>query len=536
MQQFAERIICASCEYDPNINISYNSMNVIGGPSNFPLSNTDQLDSYLLNLYGDWNMLAPSYAPEFGLDNIPAVDNPPIDAFMVVSFEEFVYPSGIEVYETMNPGGVCRIWAFTESHEWVLLWDKRVDAVCDDERNAGLSEARIFVPVIRIINHRTRVIRLEFNTRHLNYIYAMDAIMLKSDIKDPRKFPRQALEEPLQQGPSIAILPYEMLYKIVTYLDLKSLRSLEQVSGSFRNVVRDPRLYKEVNLRPYWMDVDSKLLNWLKDRCFNIRKLDLSWCGLFQMFKKPELQSFLLDHGRSLTHLRLNSIGFSDPTHFGISYYTNLTELCLQNAHVTDVLNLDIELTKLTRLDLSSAFIAPSSLISLLRRNQGLQHLNLSCCLLDSFRLTQTIGQFNRQLISLNLYKTRLCPEEDLIPLTNCTKLQELNLGYANNECVQESDLSRLIEACQDLRKLVLACFRVVHNNNIFAIAQHCRALEYLDLMGCITATGESINAIFIGCSSLRFLDINHCWNITDEWITDWKGRYPNVAIQYFNF
>ncbi|XP_052900586.1 F-box/LRR-repeat protein 4 [Anopheles moucheti] len=591
MQQYADRIIYTSCEYGPERTISYNSINVIGGPSNFPLSNTDQLDSYLLSSYGNWNVMAPSFAPEFGVDKIPTEDNPPIDAFIVVSFEKSVYPTGVEVYETMNPGAVYRIWAYTEFRQWMLLWDKRVDAVHDDIRNADLKESRIFVPAIRIINQRTCVLRVEFSTCELNYIYAMDAIMLKSamsnmdepipfaymsEVKgwredgeithqptpcslieevvkaldastsklslndkqqmqpvDNRRLPQQVPKEPLQQGPSITNLPYEMVYKILTYLDLKSLRNMEQVSAAFRNVARDRRLYREVNLRPYWMDVDSKLLTWLKDRCVDIRKLDLSWCGLFQTFTKPQLERFLSKHGPSLTHLRLNSIGFHNSTIFGISNYTNLTELCLQNADVSDVLNLKMELTKLTRLDLSGAIITGLSLNNLLCRNQGLQHLNLSCCIFNSVQLTQTIGRFNRQLISLNLFKTRICHEQDLIPLTNCTKLQELNLGYANDEYVEESELGRVIEACPELRKLVLAGFRDVHNNNIFAIAQHCLELEYLDLLGCITVTGESVNALFIGCSSLRFLEINHCWNIMDHWITEWKERYPNVAIKY---
>uniref|UniRef100_A0A182MI47 F-box domain-containing protein n=1 Tax=Anopheles culicifacies TaxID=139723 RepID=A0A182MI47_9DIPT len=551
VSQYVEEIIYASSEYGRSNSISYNAINVIGRPSNFPCHGA-HVDSYLLPSYGNWGMLAPSFTPEFGLGKIPDADNPPVDDFIVVSFERAVYPIGVYVYETLYPGAVYRIWAYTEHCQWILLWDKREDASLDDG-NTPRRESRKFGPKIRTLRERTRVLRIEFSTRDSNYLYGIDAIMLKSLMidmvaleRDNPTLPEQLIEparqqpiqdeparQPIQHEPSITDMPYEMIFKICTYLDIKSLRNVEKVSAAFHDVVRDSRLYREVNMRPYWMVMNSHLLEWLGDRCANIRKLDLSWCGLFSMITESDLQRFLKRHGRSLTHLRLNSVGFRRATDFVMSLCPNVTELCLQNMHIGDDVQLEAMLTKLTKLDLSGATISFRSLRNILQLSPSLQHLILSCCNYQRFPLADTIVRYNPELVSLNLFKTRTLSANDLVLLANCTKFQELNLGYAFHEEVQEDELSRLFEVCPDLRKLVLAGIRDVHNNDLLVIAQHCPALEYLDLMGCITVTGESVNALFIGCTTLRFLELNHCDQISNEWVTEWKNRYPQVAIKY---
>uniref|UniRef100_A0A182STB9 F-box domain-containing protein n=1 Tax=Anopheles maculatus TaxID=74869 RepID=A0A182STB9_9DIPT len=541
IQQYVATVIYASSEYGPSSSISYNAINIIGRPNNFPVHG-DHSDSYLLPSYGNWKLLAPSFTSEFGLTNVPAVDNPPVDDFIVVRFEGTVCPTGVEVYETLSPGAIYRIWAYTEHSTWVLLWDKRFDRLLDDVRNHRGGKTRVFLPEMRRMEHRTCVLRFEFCTRDLTYISGIDGIMLKSLLNETpnfrrrETFVRETIDEIELEWPeerSITDLPYEMIFKICSYLDLKSLRNLEKASPTFHSVVRDPRLYREVNMRPYWMDIDAHLLAWLEARCAHIRKLDLSWCGLFGAITARDLQRLVPQHGHSLTHLRLNSVPFCDGTDFVLSSCPNVTELCLQNMDLYDQVLMDSKLTKLTRLDVSGGSMSDKTLENILKLNPFLQHLNLSCFNNMQFKIADTIGRYNRDLISLNLFKTRALSADDLRPLANCTKLQELNLGYANHDEVQEGDLSRLAEACACLRKLVLAGFRDVHNNDLLTIAQHCSALEYLDLMGCITVTGESVNAIFIGCSALRFLEIHHCNGITYDWVPEWGNRYPDVDIKF---
>lgn len=68
-----------------------------------------------------------------------------------LKFEQAVYPYGVSIYETYNPGSVVRIWARIEvgpqDYRWELLWEGESQVVGHTPR--------IFSPQIRTINERT---------------------------------------------------------------------------------------------------------------------------------------------------------------------------------------------------------------------------------------------------------------------------------------------------------------------------------------------------------------------------------------------
>lgn len=74
----------------------------------------------------------------------------------------------------------------------------------------------------------------------------------------------------------------EILLKIFSYLDLVSLFRVSQTCRKLHEVAKDPLLYTEINLKPYWHLVNSSVMGSLKTRCKYVKKLDLSWCGLFK--------------------------------------------------------------------------------------------------------------------------------------------------------------------------------------------------------------------------------------------------------------
>lgn len=119
--------------------------------------------------------------------------------------------------------------------------------------------------------------------------------------------------------------------KILSYLDLKSLFRMGQVSRLFYEISTHPLLYVELSLKPYWQVANSELLCTLARRATMLKKLDLSWCGGFgevsptefkksvdkligwSLFKPSLLISFdrfLTQRGDNLSHLRLNSCKF----------------------------------------------------------------------------------------------------------------------------------------------------------------------------------------------------------------------------------
>lgn len=86
-------------------------------------------------------------------------------------------------------------------------------------------------------------------------------------------------------------LPYEVLFKIMSFLDLKSMYRCGRVCRTFNQIVAvNSLLYSEVNLKPYWNCVSSALLQSLKKRCAYTKKLDLSWCGMFNKLTSTDFK------------------------------------------------------------------------------------------------------------------------------------------------------------------------------------------------------------------------------------------------------
>lgn len=63
-----------------------------------------------------------------------------------ILFSTEVYPTGIRIYETYNPGAVVRIWAMCQIG-WVKLWE-------GDPQVVGHT-SRLFRPSLRKIEHKT---------------------------------------------------------------------------------------------------------------------------------------------------------------------------------------------------------------------------------------------------------------------------------------------------------------------------------------------------------------------------------------------
>lgn len=98
----------------------------------------------------------------------------------MIEFEEFVFPSEIAIYETYNPGAIVKLWAFTINEKWICLWDES-SGTNDDHTGADAitNDSRIFAPTIKEIKVPTRIIRIEFNHRQLDYFTEIDGVILK---------------------------------------------------------------------------------------------------------------------------------------------------------------------------------------------------------------------------------------------------------------------------------------------------------------------------------------------------------------------
>lgn len=98
---------------------------------------------------------------------------------------------------------------------------------------------------------------------------------------------------------SLSKFPDEVIMKILRNLDLKSLCCVSRVDKRFNNLVKDPKLYTSVNLKPFWNFITSKEFNYLAPRFKYLRRLDLSNCLIFI----SHLTKFFDTCGNLLTHL-----------------------------------------------------------------------------------------------------------------------------------------------------------------------------------------------------------------------------------------
>lgn len=135
-----------------------------------PIVNTFLLLLTTQRTYGKWWDLAPSRA----IDIMPQTLNEHVSQdFIVMQFEDFVYPSQIYIFETYNPGAIVKLWAFTIAEKWMCLWEND----CLDAEIA--SDSRVFAPPLKDIKTPTRIIRIEFSHRHLDYFTEIDAVVLQ---------------------------------------------------------------------------------------------------------------------------------------------------------------------------------------------------------------------------------------------------------------------------------------------------------------------------------------------------------------------
>lgn len=242
---------------------------------------------------------------------------------------------------------MIRIWAYTVIDKWCLLYE--AGSAWHSEKS--IPRANMFLPNINKISLPTRVIKIEFNHSKLDYFTEIDAVVLvgkkytmhqsqyknllkrKQNYKGPiqkrlefqlvRFQPRNDQDRAIQEffqydfnrfvqeagledaevaeteeGESLKqltlnALPYEVLFKILSLLDLRSLFRVAQVDRTLYDVATDPLLYTEVSLKSYWHVANNSVIQSLTKRGRLMRKLDLSWCGLFNSITASDFKEYV---------------------------------------------------------------------------------------------------------------------------------------------------------------------------------------------------------------------------------------------------
>lgn len=334
-------------------------------------------------------------------------------------------------------------------------------------------------------------------------------------------------------------MPFDILLNICSYLDLISLFRVGQVCKLLRDVSTHPLLYSEINLKSYWHITTSELLCILAKRATLLKKLDLSWCGLYNSISPTEFKKFIQQRGDNLTHLRLNSCKFLNASCMetvGI-VCDNLKELSLRNYSTQPpILNFSClaNLRNLERLDLFRTIIETDLLLTMLENNPKLKHLNLAFCgtSVSMDEIAIQISNYNRQLISVDMWKSHSLSSIGLQALSVCHQLEEVDFGWClREEASPGESLKNLLLGCPKLKKLFLASIRGITDRDIENIANLCPNLEQLDLMGVLGISTERCYEILFKCKKLKLLDLSFCDNIDESQISNWSEKF-NVSIK----
>ncbi|KAL0268823.1 UNVERIFIED_CONTAM: hypothetical protein PYX00_010636 [Menopon gallinae] len=433
IQQFVNEVLDFSSQYGSDTSISYTAYNLTGKPSKFP-DYGDFPQAFVMKTYGNWWKESPSYSLEYMPQNTPKIAS---NDYVDVAFEQKVYPFTVSIYETYNPGSVVRIWAKNDASvkkKWTLLWE-------GEPVNVG-HVPRMFSPPIKIINFKTSVLRIEFNHSKLEYYTGIDAVLmvgtgqpirtnisnssfkfLNSNVDENKdgsgpiilgKITQQVMKlnlhnipRTLQKTDLQAIvaefqkkknsfengkcegnyngyfhcLPNETILKILSYLDLSSLRCCAQLNRHFLSLCNDSFLYTRLSLRPYWSKITDDALMSLTKKSQYLQQLDLSWCGSYDMITSAVFKKFLTSCCENLTHVRLNCCKFVTNCVLKVLAETcsQLKEIALRNCSaVTEAGFFYLSgLSTLENLDLYRTNITINSLIAILKANRNILHLNI---------------------------------------------------------------------------------------------------------------------------------------------------------------
>lgn len=213
----------------------------------------------------------------------------------------------------------------------------------------------------------------------------------------------------------------------------------------------------------------------------------------------------------------------------------NLKELCLRNYSNNghDFIALST-LQHLERLDLFRSCIETEPLRQILCNNPHLKHLNLglSSLLLNMDEIAIQISMTNKEMVSLDFWKSQSFSNQGLRALAECHDLEEVDFGWCLREDTPITDsLFALLKGCPRLKKLFLTAVRGLTDRDLDNIANNCPNLQQLDLMGIFNISTDSVEELLAKCTRLKLLDLSFCNQIDEIRIALWRSIF-DVSIK----
>ncbi|CAF4683555.1 unnamed protein product [Rotaria sp. Silwood1] len=434
----------------------------------------------------------------------------------------------------------------------------------------------------------TRFIRLEFDHSTVNYYSEIDTIILYGKIlssnlilnEDNNKSILSSSEttivknqnEEINSSMDLTKLPFDILFIICSYLDLRSLVRLSSTCHILHDQCLHPLQFQSLNLQPYWNGITNfSIENFFLKHCTQTRYLSLAWTKLIQCSSFNQLLNIC---SFNIIQLNLACCQYLNGQYIKIivNYCPNIEILNLENC--ISLNNLDfIPLKYLNHIRLLNVYrtnIDYRTLLPLIDNNKKyLETINLGSCqklgdtigiirllflrcinlrsidLWRTYGLTQNgflsliglqfdVGEEKRRI--LNLLKDE---QEELALLYSAVNmpieinskiymkyLSEIDFGWTDPP--SGFIKSFVQQVGHSLIKLFLTACRRVNNDDIIAVSEHCLQLRQLDLLGSSIIIETTIECILKRCLYLEFLDLSFCDKISNETISLWICQYKN--------
>lgn len=323
---------------------------------------------------------------------------------------------------------------------------------------------------------------------------------------------------PSEQALINKVLPKELILRIFSYLDMKTLCRCAQTCRLWNVLALDGSNWQRVDLFTFQKDVKAATVENLARRCGGfLKKLSLKGCENIQ---DSALRSFTAKCA-NIEHLSLYKCKrVTDAT------CENLGRHCHKLVH----LNLE-NCTAIT--DRALRYISDGC--------PSLQYLNISWCDNIQDKGVQMVLAGCKSLTTLIMKGCEGLTEQVFAnSVDNMKNLEVINLlsCFANDEtvahisrgspnlqylclsnCTQITDRSliSLSQGCKMLTDIELSGCSLLSDAGFTQLARHCKSLARMDLEDCSLITDATIHSLSTNCSNLSELSLSHCELITDE-------------------
>lgn len=333
-------------------------------------------------------------------------------------------------------------------------------------------------------------------------------------------------------------LPEEVIQLILSKLAMVDLCRLAQTCRLLHTNCYDALQYTELDLQPYWPQVNDMALGSLQKRSQCIQKLNLSWCHR-SLLSETAFIRYMQVCGDSLRCLYLSSCNFvtKEGLQAIVESCPNLTELDLDSCQLIDSEGFyDVhKLVHLERLILYRTQINQNALHQIIRSCTELHHLNIGSTthMFTVDEILKDLGKHTRHLKSLDLWRCRSLSHVGILALASgCLELEELDIGWCADVKSSTECITALVHSCRKLKKLFLTANRTVCDSDLNAIAEYSSDLQQLDILGTRQVSADAAQRVLERCKHLVLFDVSYCSGIDNYIVEQWHDLYPNVDIK----